>query len=268
MKSLLAVLIAVALSYGITISGMIYQGEFPHQIYEPGVIVTLTPGGKDTTDINGLYATTVPSGWTGTIVPVKLGKAFKIALANGPYHQDINGGAGYINVTVKDPIKDTIWCYFNVANIVGAEGRVKDSTGQGVGGVTVFLEPSPAFFVSNCPECCGPYPIYSPTESDGYYLLGLYPGWMGYICFRKTGMEFSLSQGVLGANMPQKTSLPYTYVLAKPRVFYIEGWVKAPSGKVISNVIVTLGGCSDTTDSMGHYLLKPTYGTRLSGTYF
>ena len=192
-----------------------------------GVTMSGLPG-NPSTDANGFYSATVPSGWSGTVTPAAAGYTFSPA------------SRSYSNVAGNQPGQD----YAGTPVTYTISGNVRISGGAGISGVTLSgLPGNPS------------------TDANGYYSATVTSGWSGTATPGAAGYTFSPPSRSY-SNLPgNQTGQDYT---GTPAPYSISGNVRTSGGAGISGVTMSGLPGNPTTDANGYY--SATVPSGWSGT--
>lgn len=181
-------------------------------------------GGITFTDPTGDYHLNVTPGWSGTVTPSKAGYDISPSTQQySPVNADLDG---------QD---------YQAEAVTKISGRVTDSKGSGVPGVTLT-------FSNREEKITGTV----TTDSTGNYIYVVPYNWAGKAVPSKTGYKFE----------PLEIDFPGV-VSAEPGKGYkafmlpvLRGWVKTRSGKGMPNVIMTFSGEEKTKTPQESFKLK------------
>ncbi|MHC4326916.1 MAG: C25 family cysteine peptidase, partial [Planctomycetota bacterium] len=174
------------------------------------------------TDSTGYYSLAIPYGWSGRIIPSRIGFVFD------PDYID------YMNAVDDLSNQD----YTATARTLTISGHVWSFDGSGISGVTISADNGGGSHV---------------TDQTGYYSLNVPYGWSGRIVPSRAGYMFSPADR-------NYTNVIYDEVdrnYARAKTYTISGYVRADDGSGIPGVTVSAnnGGGLGVTDSTGYYSL-------------
>ncbi|MBN1346206.1 MAG: hypothetical protein JXQ73_26190 [Phycisphaerae bacterium] len=221
----------VATSKGATISGrVLLNGQTPLAgvaVQGQGTDGSTGQNATATTDGQGQYAIVVTYGWSGTVTAALSGYTIAPApMSVSNLYDDLE--QDFVAVLADTPV---------------IAGRIVDTSGQGIAGVTVMATNDGGS---------------ATTDANGYYHIPVNPSWSGAIEPSRAGYTFSpaykcytnvvanwLSEGFTGATS------------ASPDAVVISGFIVNTAGNGVSGVSLsaTNGGGSAATDQNGHYQL-------------
>jgi hypothetical protein len=196
---------------------------------QAGVAMEGLPGSPET-DVNGNYGVEVPSGWAGTVTPVKKGHTFDPA------------GRSYGDVTSLQSGQD----YTSALQVLTITGRVTMSgTDTALSGVRV----SGGDIVSA-----------GTTDTAGVYAVEVNYGWSGTLTASKGGYAFSPSSRTYAGLEESQVDQDFT---GSPVSYAISGRITL-GGAGLSGVTMSGLPGSPQTDADGNYSGMVSY--RWSGT--
>ena len=128
-----------------------------------GVAMTITNGvGSTTTDSNGYYSISIPTGWSGLVTPSKSGYTFSPVYRS---YSNVTGNQANQNYTGSP-----------IVTSVTISGYVKTAGGAAISGVTMTITNGAGS---------------TTTDSNGYYSISIPTGWSGLVTPSKSGYTFS-----------------------------------------------------------------------------
>ena len=225
--------------------------EFSHETYTiSGVIMDITdplnptpvegvalngfPDLSSTTS-SGSYSASVPSGWSGTIVPQKTGYTFT--------EQSLS----YSDVMTEQP--DQNYSAYQKACVAGEtspfiSGYVRTTDGEGIEGVVL------EGFANN-----------PSTNSDGYYAIAVDSCWNGTVTPQKAGYSFNPPAWTYADVSEDQLERDF---LGSPITYEISGFIQDSEGTPLAGVALTGLPGNPTTDASGYY--KSSVQAAWSGT--
>ncbi len=192
--------------------------------------VTLAPSdgqGNATTDANGNYVLTLPSGWSGTITPTLANLAFSPA------------NRSYSNIAANQSSQD----YLRQNNPV-IYGEIKTSAGIPLAGVTLVFSNGGGS---------------TTTDANGRYSLMVNAGWSGTATPAKANFSFTPSNRSYSNVSADKSGENFAAIST---LVTISGSVRTPAGNGVQSVTLTLSNVqgSVTTDAAGNYTYQVPAG--------
>ncbi len=213
----------------------------------PGVILAFSNGegnkGYALTDSNGEYSHDVEEGWTG-----------EVTLSRDGYTFDPPGNP-YTDVNSNQPNQD----YEAIPGFLDISGRIADSSGTGIAGVTLTFSGSampgvtPAFSTDRGGMGRVANTEITTTDCNGNYLGRVSPGWSGVVTPGKTGYTFSPGSRPYENITSHQANRDYTVETTWP---VISGIVADSDGGMgIPGVTLTFSNSGGTacTDANGTY---------------
>jgi len=254
----------------------------------PGVVMKGLPN-NPITDQNGHYSIRVPSGWSGTVTPVKEGYMFdpperiydalRVDCTDENYTASvmtftISGSTGLPGVKMRglpgDPVTDADGNY--AAKVALNWSGMVTPVKEGYAFVPVIRQYSNVaanytnhsytvrpitFTISGTTGVPGVamvgLPSYPITKPDGSYAATVQYGWSGIVAPAKEGYSFDPPRREYAQVRVSQADQDYA---ATVRMLTISGQTGVP-GVLVS---ASNGGGSDTTDSQGRYSVKVPYG--------